>query len=113
MLAVSLKRKQTEKMRNKKNNRTKKREERRVIARRNIASWTVADFSNSFKAVKNSFFHIRIEKPKNDIEKALFVTIDDLNYALERIKSTDSINENQVLKLDEKEINTAYEQIVK
>ena len=72
-----------------------------------------ADFSNSFKYVKNNFFHIRIEKPKNDIEKALFVSIDDLMYALERIKSTDNLNENQVLRLDENEINNAYEQIVK
>jgi hypothetical protein len=74
-------------MRNKKNNRTQKRTERRATARRNIASWTVVDFSNSFKAVKNNFFHIRIEKPKNEIEKALFVSIDDLKHALERIKT--------------------------
>jgi hypothetical protein len=100
-------------MKNNKNNRSQKSTERRVTARRNIASWTVADFSNSFKNVKNNFFHVRIEKPKNDIEKALFVSIDDLKYALERIKSTDNLYENQVLQLDENEINNAYEQIVK
>jgi hypothetical protein len=100
-------------MKNKKYNRSQKKTERSLIARSNIASWTMIEFSNSFKAVKNNFFHIRIEKPKNEIEKVLFVSIEDLKYALENIKLENKNDDNQVLKFDEYEINNAYEQIVK
>jgi phosphate uptake regulator len=100
-------------MKNKKNIRAQKRANRRLEARKNIATWTVTEFTNSFKVIKNNFFHIQTIKPKNDVERVLFVTSDELQTALKAIQYKDFSSENQIIQLDENEINSAYEQILK
>lgn len=103
---------------NRNKNRAKKREERQTnekIRRRGVIV-TTSDFTKSFKAVKNSFFQVKVVRPKTEIEKILYVSDNDLEKALKILidceKTTECKSQKNYIELDEKFINRTFEKII-
>lgn len=102
---------------NKNRLKTKKRQESRTHEQRkkSLAVLTASDFSKSFRLVKHTFFQVKPNKPKTDVDKILFVSQNDLAKALEIISNSEyekeQRNQRTYIQLDEKIINQTFEKI--